>query len=215
MGRPESSRVLDVLTVRILGVLMTGGAFYGLLGFRRAHATGGGRWEVRASDNPPRVLQVVWPVLVFAVSFSPLVVVVAPDLAYGAPLTVTFPLDSAVQVAGFLLWGAGGLLILWSRRTLGRFMVLEIAVAKDHELVRTGPYARVRHPTYAGAIAMAVGVALLFLNIVLAGLAVCPILIANYRAGKEEHLLSSSEGFGDAYRAYMAETGRFLPRFRR
>ena len=206
--------MLDVLTVRLLAVLMTIAAVYGLLGFRRAHATGGGRWEVRASDNPPRVLQVVWPVLVFAVSFSPFAIVVAPDLTYGAPLTVAFPLDSAVQVAGFLLWGAGGLLILWSRRALGRFMVLEIAVAKDHELVRTGPYARIRHPTYAGAMAMAVGVALLFLNVLLAGVAMLVVLMASYRARKEERLLSSAEAFGETYKAYMATTGRFLPRFR-
>lgn len=205
--------MLDVLTVRLLAVLMTIAAVYGLLGMRHAPRHDRGRWEVRASDNPPAALQIAWPFLILAVSFSPIAVVVAPDLAYGAPLTVAFPLDSAVQVAGFLLWGAGGLLMLWSRRTLGRFMVLEIAVTKDHELVRTGPYARIRHPTYAGAMAMAVGVAVLFLNIVLVGVTILVVFLANYRARKEERLLASPEAFAETYRAY-ATTGRFLPRTR-
>lgn len=206
--------MLDVLTVWVLAVLMTIAAVYGLLGMRHAPRHDRGRWEVRASDNPPAALQIAWPFLILAVSFSPLALAVAPDLAYGTTLNVSFPLDTVAQIVGFLLWGAGGSLVLWSRRVLGRFMVLEIAVTKDHELVRTGPYARIRHPTYAGAMAMSIGVAFFFLSYVLVALAIATIALAYYRARKEERLLSSPKGFGETYRAYIATTGQFLPRWR-
>ncbi|MGQ0798236.1 MAG: methyltransferase family protein [Methanobacteriota archaeon] len=206
--------MLDSTVIRALGIVMSLGALAGLLLFRRGQAPGGHPRDVRAADNPPRILQVLWPILVAIATFSPILAAVAPEVATSTVLNLTVPFDTAVQIVGFLLWGAGGLLVIWSGRTLGRFMVVDIAVSTDHELVRTGPYARIRHPTYAGAIAMAIGVALLLLSIPLIATAILTALIANYRAGKEERLLASPKGLGDPYRAYMARTGRFLPRIR-
>ena len=45
-------------------------------------------------------------------------------------------------------WLGGGLLGSQSVRALGRFMVVEIEVRSDHQLVTHGPYARIRHPMY-------------------------------------------------------------------
>jgi protein-S-isoprenylcysteine O-methyltransferase Ste14 len=38
------------------------------------------------------------------------------------------------------------------------------------------------------------------------------LAIAHKRAGLEEELLASEDGFGQTYRVYMKKTGRFLPR---
>jgi protein-S-isoprenylcysteine O-methyltransferase Ste14 len=94
-------------------------------------------------------------------------------------------------------------------------MTIKIIVASDHELITAGPYARIRHPIYAGVIFLTAGTALVFLNVVLAAWTIPVLVVANYRARKEERLLSSPEGFGAQYRAYMARTGRFLPSMRR
>jgi len=204
--------VLDPLTVRILAALMAVASIVGIASFRRGSAGGGRSLEFRAEDNPPAFLQVVWPIVNLVGSTYPFLAAILPDVAYASPLNVGFPFDAVFQVAGLLLWGAGGLLVVWSARVLGRFMVVQIAISKDHEIVRTGPYARIRHPTYAGAMAMSIGVALLFLSVALVAVAILCVLIANYRARKEERLLASPNGFGEAYRAYMATTGRFLPR---
>lgn len=193
------------------------GSVAGLAAFARrgAHAIGGRHPGFRAEDNPPRAVQVAWQVAVFLPQAYPFLVAAIPSFAYGAVLHVSFPLDGPVQIAAFLVWGAGGLLVMWSGRTLGRFMVVEIAISRDHELVTEGPYARIRHPTYTGAILMSFGVAFLFLNGALMAVAVLVVLLANYRASKEDRLLASDAGFGETYRAYAARAGRFLPRLRR
>jgi protein-S-isoprenylcysteine O-methyltransferase Ste14 len=80
-------------------------------------------------------------------------------------------------------------------------------------LLRTdGPYARMRHPIYAGLLLSASGVALLRARpepllavAVLAGL-------LNVKAAFEERLLR--DRFGAAYDAYAARVPRFVPRGR-
>ncbi len=199
----------------ILAFLMSVAGVVAVIAFSRSGGAGGGRpREFRAQDNPPRVLQIVWPVVIFIYFAYPFAFVAAPGIAYGTALNFAFPFDEVAQVLGLLLWLAGGLLVMWSGRALGRFMIIQIAVAKDHELITAGPYARMRHPTYAGVMCVAVGSTLLFLSYALAVFAALAILIANYRARKEERLLASPDGFGGAYRAYMARTGRFLPSVR-
>ena len=42
-------------------------------------------------------------------------------------------------------------------RFLGRFFQSEVSIQKDHELVVSGPYAVVRHPSYTGAIMIVIG----------------------------------------------------------
>jgi len=171
--------------------------------------------EFRAQDNPPPVLQVVWPILFLGPLTYPFLMVVVPTLAYGTVLTLDIPFGEVFQIVGLGLWAVGGLLVLWASRALGRFMTIQIVVARDHELITIGPYARIRHPTYAGAIFLTSGIALVFLNAMLLAAAVLVLVVANYRARKEERLLASPEGFGAQYRQYMARTGRFLPSLRR
>lgn len=171
--------------------------------------------EFRAQDNPPNTLQILWPVLFLGPLAYPFVMVLAPSLAYGTLLTFSFPYDDFLQVLGLGLWATGGLLVLLAARALGRFMTVQIVVATDHELITMGPYARIRHPVYAGAIFLTSGIAFVFLNFVLLAVAALVIVVANYRARKEERLLASPEGFGAQYRQYMARTRRFLPSLRR
>ena len=171
--------------------------------------------EFRAKDNPPRALQALWEATFLIPNLYPFGVALLPAWTYGTWMNVAFPFDFVAQLVGLLLWGLGGGLAIWSARVLGRYMVVEIGVQKDHELITAGPYARIRHPTYVAVMCMLGGLALLFLSTVLAAFFVLGAFLANYRARKEERLLASEAGFGDAYRVYMARTGRFLPRLRR
>lgn len=43
---------------------------------------------------------------------------------------------------------------IWARRHLGRNWSAEVRLKEGHALVRSGPYARVRHPIYPGLLAM-------------------------------------------------------------
>jgi protein-S-isoprenylcysteine O-methyltransferase Ste14 len=123
---------------------------------------------------------------------------------------------SSVGLPKWLRWAgvglgvlAGGLLIC-TVRTLGRNLTDTVVTRKEHTLVTTGPYRWVRHPFYDG-----VGLAVLANSLTAAnwflflsgGLAFI-LMIARTRT-EEQHLLMR---FGDSYRAYAEQTGRFIPR---
>jgi protein-S-isoprenylcysteine O-methyltransferase Ste14 len=203
--------VLDVVTVRVLAGIASLATVAGIALIARAER-GHGRREFRADDSPPTALQALWAVMNLVPQLYPFLVAALPEVFYADFPRFSFPGDSVAQVLGLLIWGTGGLLVVWSGRTLGRFMTIRIAVASDHELIESGPYARVRHPTYAGAMFLTIGLTLLFLNFVLLASSVVTVAIAHYRAFKEERLLASPQGLGDTYREYMLRTGRFLPR---
>ncbi|OAX43340.1 hypothetical protein K503DRAFT_862314 [Rhizopogon vinicolor AM-OR11-026] len=71
------------------------------------------------------------------------------------PITSPFLFATAVVIAG-------GFLRRWCFRTLGRFFTFELSVRKGHQLVKTGPYAIVRHPAYTAATLQYAGI--LFLH---------------------------------------------------
>lgn len=84
---------------------------------------------------------------------------------------------------------------------------------RDHTIATSGPYARVRHPQYAGFILVMFGFLLQWPTLLT--LLMFPVLVLMYvrlaRAEEREALAT----FGDAYRRYMATTPGWLPRFAR
>ena len=48
----------------------------------------------------------------------------------------------------------------WTIRTLGKQFTRNLQIAEDHRVVVEGPYRRIRHPSYSGAILMFAGVGL-------------------------------------------------------
>ncbi|KAI0766919.1 hypothetical protein BD413DRAFT_494185 [Trametes elegans] len=60
--------------------------------------------------------------------------------------------------AALLVFGAGLRKVCY--RTLGRHFTFQLAVLKGHELVTSGPYAVVRHPSYTGWLASMAGMLL-------------------------------------------------------
>ncbi|OAX43339.1 ICMT-domain-containing protein [Rhizopogon vinicolor AM-OR11-026] len=70
------------------------------------------------------------------------------------PITSHFLFGTALVVTG-------GLFRWWCFRTLGRFFTFEVSVRKEHQLVKTGPYAIVRHPAYTGFDLQLIGVLIL------------------------------------------------------
>jgi len=82
---------------------------------------------------------------------------------------------------------------------------------RHRRLATTGPYARVRHPQYAGFILIMTG--FLFQWPTLVTLVMFPILVFMYvhLARREER--DAHTEFGDAYTRYKANTPAFFPRF--
>ena len=127
----------------------------------------------------------------------------APGLAF--PDTGWTPTATGAAV----LWAGIGLRA-WAIATLGRFFRRDIQVADDQVVIRAGPYAAIRHPSYAGNLLMLAGFGIVLANWAsLAALVVIPALGHLPRILVEDALLI--DRLGEPYRAYAATTARLVP----
>ncbi len=101
-------------------------------------------------------------------------------------------------------------LLRWLFHHLGKNISETVLTKERQELVVSGPYRWIRHPLYMAAIVGLSALSLIAANAFMAVMvalaaALLPVLVAQ----EEKHL---QEKFGERYRAYMRQTGRFLPR---
>jgi protein-S-isoprenylcysteine O-methyltransferase Ste14 len=112
-------------------------------------------------------------------------------------------------------WGGVALVALglgiaaWARAHLGRLWSGTVTLKEHHTIVRTGPYAFVRHPIYTGLTLATAGTALT--KGTFAALAGFALLITSFviKIRQEEALLISH--FGKAYEAYQKEVSGLIP----
>jgi protein-S-isoprenylcysteine O-methyltransferase Ste14 len=71
-----------------------------------------------------------------------------------------WPGSPAAFAAGVGLVAAGLAFAVWARVHLGGNWSGTVTVKEEHELIRSGPYAYVRHPIYSGLIAAVLGTAI-------------------------------------------------------
>jgi protein-S-isoprenylcysteine O-methyltransferase Ste14 len=114
-----------------------------------------------------------------------------------------------IAVLGALLTCVGIAFAIWARRHIGRNWSGQVTIRKEHELIRTGPYAHIRHPIYTGLLLAVAGTALvigqyrtlLALFVLWVGFTV--------KAKREEAILERQ--FGPAFDEHRRHTGFFLP----
>jgi protein-S-isoprenylcysteine O-methyltransferase Ste14 len=142
--------------------------------------------------------------LIAMIGFIALVLVPALDHRFGWSRVPWY-----VSVAGDVLIALAFLVFFFVLRT-NRYAASTIQVADGQEVIATGPYARVRHPMYAGAIVMLIGVPLALgswwgLGVLLL---IVPVLI--WRLIDEEEFLKKNL---PGYAAYMQNVPyRLVPR---
>ena len=106
---------------------------------------------------------------------------------------------------------AGVLFAIWARRTIGKDWSAEVQIKEGHRLVRSGPYAHIRHPIYTGLLLATLGTALL-IGEYRGLLAVAMFLVGFARKARKEESFLAAE-FGLAFEEHRRHTGFFLPRF--
>ena len=106
---------------------------------------------------------------------------------------------------------ASGLILRWiAIFQLKRFFTMNVSIAEDHQLIQSGLYAHVRHPSYTGALVSFLGLGLAYANWASVLVIFVPVLGAFlYRIKVEEEALTSA--FGDQYREYAARSRRLIP----
>ena len=116
----------------------------------------------------------------------------------------------AIEGLGFALTYLGVALAVWARWNIGQNWSARVSLKVDHELIRSGPYARLRHPIYSGLLLAVIGTALLIgeWRGLLAALIIA--VVHSLKAKREEALML--EAFGEQYRIYREQAGFLLPR---
>ena len=166
--------------------------------------------SARGADQAATGEPAWWRVIRLTILATTFLLLLSPWLRAG-PLGRRFvPGSAALNGVGIALTLGGILLCVWARVCLGKYWSDKVVLKVDHELVRSGPYAYLRHPIYSGVLLGIVGTALAV------GEWRCIVALmvmgTNYfvKARREERVLAG--GFGETYAEYKRRTGFFLPR---
>ena|SRR5579885_3014541 len=162
--------------------------------------------QARTSEMPLyRIVRLLILVITFTLLF-------AKWTAIG-PLGAWFrPRSQSLLDVGFVLAICGIALALWARIHLGQYWSDKVVLKVDHQLVRTGPYARLRHPIYSGVLLGVAGTALVLGE--WRGVLAFVILLINYsiKARREDEILARA--FEASFHDHKSHAGFLLPRLR-
>jgi protein-S-isoprenylcysteine O-methyltransferase Ste14 len=136
--------------------------------------------------------------------------VVAIGGAFAFRLSPGTPAGMARIVAS-MVFGLLGVALAWtSVKHLGRQFRIRAGLWEDHELVRSGPYAIVRHPIYASLLAMLLSTLLLLTPWQWALVSLAAFLTGTeIRVRTEDRLLESR--FREVFREYRNKVPAYLP----
>jgi protein-S-isoprenylcysteine O-methyltransferase Ste14 len=194
--RPRSGRQPRMLKIAALVEL-------GLLWIAWVLAFSKPREQAPAQKVVQRAPQSRWGIGLVAVSFALVWMYIRPAGFEKSPLALITSMVLGPPSAA-LAWAA--------TRQLGKQWRYEAALTEDHDLIRTGPYAWVRHPIYTSMFGMQLATAAawtwwpLFLAAV-----IFFIVGTEIRVRAEDKLLA--QRFGATFAAYRAKVPAFLPFF--
>ncbi len=126
--------------------------------------------------------------------------------------TRILPRSSPLDIFAVCLTAAGIGFAVWARFYLGQNWSSAVTIKVGHELIRSGPYAWVRHPIYSGILVGVFGTALA------AGRPAAFIAMVFFFLGfwvksrMEEQFMRKM--FGEQYVEYSSTTGALIPKFR-
>jgi protein-S-isoprenylcysteine O-methyltransferase Ste14 len=189
----------------VLGYLWSAfGVYWVAVAVRRKPATAGPPLQA----NEPHLFRVA-RLSILATTFA---LLFWQRLSIGFPGRRFVPTFPFLDYAGFVITLIGLAVAAWARIHLGQQWSDKVIVQSGHQLIRTGPYAHMRHPIYSGVLLGVAGTALVVGE--WRGLMAFLLLFANYvvKARKEDRILA--EHFGESYVRHARGAGFLLPKFR-
>jgi|ERR1041385_7726742 protein-S-isoprenylcysteine O-methyltransferase Ste14 len=130
--------------------------------------------------------------------------------AFGILAARFVPPKNAIVFVGFAVFLTGLGIAVWARIHLGQYWSDKVMLQAGHRLVRTGPYACMRHPIYSGVLFAIAGTAIILGQ--WRGLLAFLLMLANYsiKARREEEILRAQ--FGAEFEEHQSRAGFLLPR---
>jgi len=141
--------------------------------------------------------------------FTFFVYILFPELLAWAKIS----LPLALRIIGALLGVMALLWFLWIHRYLGSNLSVSLRIKDSQTLITDGPYRWIRHPMYTAFYLLHLATFLLTANwFIGVSWTVGLTIIIALRVRREEAMMINR--FGDQYRLYMQQTGRFFPAIR-
>jgi protein-S-isoprenylcysteine O-methyltransferase Ste14 len=135
---------------------------------------------------------------------------IAAALAGARAATAVVPWPQASGGPGIAVVWLGLGLRLWAIAALGRAFRTTVEVDRDQPVVTSGPYKRIRHPSYTGLLLIIAGFGLALGSAVALVVALLVPLAAIVRRIRVEEA-ELERVLGDPYRRYEAGTSRLVP----
>ncbi|MBB6092609.1 protein-S-isoprenylcysteine O-methyltransferase [Povalibacter uvarum] len=173
------------------------GVSEGLLSFLRRS-----RREATQTRDDRGSLRQIWRTILFGMLGATLLWKFLPQ--------AQVPMTQALYVTGLAIFAFGLLLRWFSIIYLGRYFTVDVAVARDHKVIDTGPYRYVRHPSYTGVLVAFFGLGICVGNVAsLIVMMSAVTFVFLRRIDIEEQVLKAS--LGEAYEDYTRRTWRLIP----
>lgn len=118
--------------------------------------------------------------------------------------------SKTVTIVGLGLLLLGVVLRLMVVYYLGKYFTVDVTIKEDHQLISTGFYKYMRHPSYTFSLLTFVGLAIVLNNYISVILLLVPVFLMFSRRIKIEEKVLTEE-FGQAYLDYMQKTKRLIP----
>lgn len=203
---PSDGLLWQRIVVSLSGLVYWGGV---LVQARRVRKRIGRTPNLKPKGPKERLLWVGWTLVILCWIFQPLWVR-GTGSWHGVIWTSKHSIP-VQEVAGVFLIVAGYAATLWCYAAMGAAWRIGIDEKGTSKLVKSGPYHAIRHPIYGFQMTMLMGAALLLPTWISLAILVIHYVCATIKAIDEERHLTGV--FGEEYRTYMKETGRFAAKF--
>jgi protein-S-isoprenylcysteine O-methyltransferase Ste14 len=156
----------------------------------------------RTESPASRAVEVVFVLGGFVLLFN--------SSAHFGPLATRFvPVSQPIEYAGVAITFVGVAFAMWARLLLGRNWSAAVSIKEDHELIRRGPYALVRHPIYSGLLFGFAGTAITVGEV--RGLAAVALAFIGWRLKSRMEEAFMMAQFGAEYVRYSTRVKALIP----
>jgi protein-S-isoprenylcysteine O-methyltransferase Ste14 len=131
-------------------------------------------------------------------------------LAVSASHSRSLGIRDPIRAVGLIFMWLGLAIRVWAVASLGASFRTTVEVDPGQSVVTTGPYARIRHPSYTGLVLVLLGLGLAlgdWRSLALCALLPLPALLWRIRVEEAE----LTRVLGDSYRNYERQTHRLIP----